>query len=265
MKKLLMTFLLILMQINIASGKLANQFYEAPSYSRFIKHLDEFDNASNKHVENLISVFTICVLQRHPDYIEELIKAYPNFSSLKQQMMAQALYIVQGEQITKKLPIAPSKLPDHLLDFTYLDNITLKFPVKTENDLTYNSDNADYLWSAFDATGDRKYLVKILQFLSSEELFIKTLATEMINRDMLTSVTNKLSGKQEKPDYNDLFDALNKNYPKDPAHYQRRLMSYYITLWSFNSNKTRFSDIDKKIKEIIRERPDLDFAKDIKL
>lgn len=176
-------------------------------------------------------IYTIFVLRDHPKY-----------SNIEKEIIGNALYLIKGESIISKLNIASQDLSKYQLDFKYLDNISLIFPVKPDKDISYNSTHTDYLWAAFFATGDKNYLKKILRFLSKEELLIRTLAFEMLNRDVLSGMHYRPSERRARPNYDDLERAD----PDGKKRYIKRLKSYYVILWSMDTNRCHYADIHKK-------------------
>ena len=247
--------------------------YLKPSFNQFEKLVLELAQTKNNkkmdqngkdHADNITNILLTAFLQRNPSHIEKIIIQFNRYPQNVKLILANALVAIKGEDVLKVLNcnLLSSKKALSIID---VDKISLVDFAK-KKDFKPIPDNTDYLWAAFEATGDDKYLINILTYLASEPLEIRTVAFEMLNRDAIAGVLGKLTGEKDSPpDYQDIMEYANQLSKKDRSIFLERLISCKIILWSAMAQRSGNKDIDARILNIIKTNPKLDYSKDVKL
>lgn len=223
------------------------------------------DTTTKAHLNNISNVFLTAVFVRHPDYTKTVYKKFNQYSEEEKLIFANALIAIEGKEVLNKLRYSlPAE--EKLLSIKDVDRIDLKNLKKTQG-MNVLCSSTDYLWSAFEATGDDKYLENILNYLASEPIIIRTLAFEMINRDALNKMINKFSGSQnsKKITNDDIKQKISDLAKKDKRYSYEKLQTYRIILWSMQAQRMQHPDIEAKVQRILKRQPDLNYSKDIRL
>ncbi|RZI46440.1 hypothetical protein [Candidatus Finniella inopinata] len=247
--------------------------YLKPSFIEFEKLVLEIAQTKNNkirdqngkdHIDNITNILLTAFLQRNPTHIEKIIIQFNRYSQDVKLILANALVTIRGKDVLKELNYNFSS-PKKALSIIDIDKISLVDFAK-KGDFKPIPDNTDYLWAAFEGTGDDKYLINILTYLASEPLEIRTLAFEMINRDTIADILGKLTDEKDSPpDYKDIVECSNQLSKKDRSISLERLISCKVVLWSAMSQRNGNKDINTRILSIIKTNPKLDYSKDVKL
>lgn len=244
-------------------------FYENPTFPNLERQLSLLIESSveSPTIQKYSLIFLVVALDKHKAFVSEFVNKYASYPKPVQQIVAQAVAEVGG-------PSAVAQLKDDkvivqansILKFVEELNFVSKDPENyNEEDMKYNCIVADSLILAFHASGDSKYLARVMKYLADWPEPLKLLAWEMLNRESLVLVKNESKkGKQEKKEvinYQDIIDAVEKTQLAN--RYQ--LFTYKIILWAIESNKDQHKDAGDKIEQIKQNNPELDYSKNLKL
>ena len=95
-------------------------------------------------------------------------------------------------------------------------------------------------------------------FLSKTPLKIRILSAELRNREVLAEFMTRIQNKKVLPDTKDIIQSLSNN--------EKYEMMSYQTIERPLSNAKKFrKDIEIKLNSLIKESPELDYLKDVKL
>lgn len=256
MIRLIVLWILLLSNASFAETPM---FYKQPNVTHFIDVI----KTKNKDLylcEKCNNIFILMGLNNHQNLVKEIIYTLPIYDVKIQSQLIQGLVNLKGKKILKKLPhnvIINSNIEQNLT-VKEVQNIQLKLNINNEGDLKHVSINGDSLWSAFIATGDPLYLRKFLAFLSKTPLKIRILSAELINRERIAQLHTALLNKEVLPDIKDIIQSLSNNEKYEMISYQ--------TIERPLSNARKFEkDIEMKLNSLIKENPELDYLKDVKL
>jgi len=253
LNKLFLVLFTILINFASYSDEL---FYKHSSYGNFKKSLSQYAGSLDKkkanedmqHSKQIAVVFTTKALEAHSDYLNKAIKDYRNFKKTEQEVLLQAFYNIKNNEIIETLSedknlVSGNDISKKIDEMNFITKDNIQFG---QEDLNYNSNLADYLWSAFYATGNDKYILKMLDFVHAWPKDLQTLAWEMLNRDSVDAM-KKLSGGTERDltvKYKDIFEGVKKSGKANVD----QLKSLYIVLWSLESNAKQHPELKKIIK-----------------
>lgn len=268
--KVFLSFVIFLwfVKISYAAEEIAETdklLYEASSFSNLEKQLTMIvgSNVNNQAIQKYGLIFLTVALDRHKEYVPEFVNRYKSYPRPMQIVVAQALAEVRGQGILSELKekdviTIPHSIIKSVNELSFINKDPDNY---NEEDEKYNCIVVDSLILAFHASGDEKYLVKIMKFLSDWPVPVRQLAWEMLNKDMQVSAKQGDSDKQEAGDYKDILDALETTRLANKF----QLLTYKIVLWAIESNREQHKDVKEKIERIKRNNPDLDYSKDVKL
>jgi hypothetical protein len=272
--KFFLTGLIFLLTSSMAAGASAQEtFYENASFGKVEKFVAQSvqskkqagaksDTKTQDHLNNISNVFLTAVFAKHPNYVKAVYKKFSQYSEEEKLMFATALAVIEGKEGLNTLPYSlPAE--KNLLSIKDVDQTDLK---NTRGMIALCS-STDYLWSAFEATGDDKYLKNILNYLASEPIIIRKFAFEMINRAMLNKVISKFSGSQNSKKINndDIIQKITELSKKDKRYSLEKLIAYHTILWSMQAQRMQHPDIEAKVQRILKRQPDLNYSKDVRL
>ncbi len=163
-------------------------FYKNPTYDKFLQVTTTLSDYPNKKdLNSLAVIFTMLALQEHPDFA---LKITQNFAKLKPEhqvllytCLVGAGYAEETTKITKQYnyhnPLTVN------LKAEQIDKLQLLNQIDNGADLEQQTKIMDFLWVAFFATGNEKYLAKLFDFLTKNETYIQlkwntTLTTEQL-------------------------------------------------------------------------------------
>lgn len=231
-------------------------FYQQPSFLKFISLTSDIIK-NQPQAENLLLVFSTMVIDKHPDYSKRIGENFRDYSAQEKQLLYKALIATNNQSTINFINKSYQYKIDAVPQYTAEEINTLKI-----ND---NPENLDRLWTAYFATGDNKYLLNILQYINSDD-FILISAYEIVNRKYLChSLTDlkKREACQKGISYTDIRENIKKRYPNDFKRMLYKVVVVASALWSLESNRHQDDLIDKQIKQMIDQNPELNYWKKI--
>lgn len=228
-------------------------FHTDPSFTKLEHHVNTITQfmqrsptakaETKEHMRSVLNVYLTAAFHAHPEYVQELKKRFPDYPKAQQALWANAVVFAKDKELIATL------------DKDWIaSNITTIQDVKTldvrSHDTIHLTDNTDYLWAAYDVTGDPKHIAQILEFLASRSNDIRDLAFTMLQREQMAAI----SGQQ--PDYTDIIEKVNTKMPNNP-NYKEDLITYKIILWSTLSQMRQHPEIEKTVNEIVSKKPAL--------
>lgn len=239
MNRILLIIFLFLMTHIVCAQELEN-FYLKPSSENLNTIVLNFPEAKDEHASKLELTFLSCALRAYPNYTNTLINNFEKYSTLQKNIVLHALYVNEGKGIFKKLNIPERNFPN-IFSYSMVDNIHLAFP-KTIEDIKNQSTNLDYLWAAFFATGNKKYVNIMLDYMKKENNeSVKTCSAEFINRQILSNFLSSIDPGNEEAkkilEPTDLVKKLKIEDPDNSKHLVTRFLFYSTLWWSLQANK----------------------------
>lgn len=150
-------------------------FYKKPSFERFMKITEDLAKFhEDRKINSGAVIFTMLALEKHPDFPAKVV---PTFEKLAQNQKI-LLYtgLVGAGQDKEAASIVKQYHYTHPLTVnlkaTQISELELLKSLKTTEELEQQIRIIDYLWAAFFATGDEKYLQKMLDYLLSNKTFL---------------------------------------------------------------------------------------------
>ena len=213
-----------------AAGQCSDRFmvfYQAPTYADFIQLTS---SAIEKRDDFIFYDFATLVLKQHPNYADQVVSSFSTYSALEKNLLYRSL-IASGntpaaEQIHRKYGYTGFGAPSH--------------SVEEIESLQINDDPAklDQAWAAFAATGEKKYLDKIMNYINADRELL-AIALELENRDQTNTFLKELGkntdGVTPSVSTGDLTAHLRKRYGK---HWKIKLKKVAVIksgVWSLKS------------------------------
>lgn len=228
-------------------------FHTAPSFTKLEHHVNSITRfmqsspmakpETKEHMRSVLNVYLTAAFKAHPEYVQELKKRFPDYPKAQQALWANAIVFAKDKELIAALDkdwIASNIMT--IQDVKILD--------VRSHDTIQLTDNTDYLWAAYDVTGDPNHIAQILEFLASRSNDIRDLAFSMLQREQMAAV----SGQQ--PDYADIVEKVNAKMPNNP-NYKEDLITYKIILWSTISQMKQHPEIEKTVNELVSKKPAL--------
>lgn len=238
-------------KISVSTEQALQTFYQQPTFLKFI-HLTT-DAVRSYPPDNLLLIFSTMAIDKHPDYAKKIAENFHSYSSKEKELLVKALDASDNKNTINVINNS----------YHYKIDVASQFTVKKINTLKINddADNLDRLWTAYLATGDSIYLLKMIRYVNADD-FILITAYEMVNRKYLCELITHLN-KSPCPSITDLVKVIEKQYPNNSKQMFRKMAVVSSALWSLESNRHQDKFIDKKIKQIFDENPELDYWKKI--
>ena len=238
-------------------------FYENPTFQ-------EFETEANGCIENNKEYLDICrvfitgTLKKYPDFSKSILEKFKQYSDPEKVIYAEGLLYINKDKELAKLSYNLKSSGSKPMTIEDVDRINLQV-LNNGKTIAEIPKNADYLWSAFKVTGDDKYLISMLHYLTSESDKVKTLSFELKNRIQLAESNQYLSeGKDPKKLFEDLQKAIETESKKDPF-IRDRIVSYNAVLTAMEIQRKNFPSLEKKVQALIRKDPKLDYRAGVKL
>jgi hypothetical protein len=161
-------------------------FYKNPTYAKFLKATEYMSALSQEpHVNSLGVIFTMLALEKHKDFAPKLVKDFGGMQHDQQVLIYTGLvgaeYQKEMDEIRKKYSY------EHLLKVSFkakeLEELQFSSSLKNLEALEQQVNIMDFLWSAFFATGDDKYLSKMIDYLAKNKDNIKLHWDETLPKD----------------------------------------------------------------------------------
>lgn len=247
-------FIILYILFSFTAARAEEQFYKKPSLNSFI-HIIQAKNNDPYKCEICLNSFVLMSLHTHNVLFKKAIDNLADYAPVVQLNIIQGLVNLKGKEFLQSLPKNISVNIENIkpnLDVQYIKDLQLKTSASNEKELKEIAIIGDTIWSAYIATGDVKYLHKILSFLANTSIKIRTIEVELKNRE---AIARALSTQ---PDIQDLVNSLSKT--------EKYAFTGYITvLYTLERAQKVDKDIAKKIKFLIKKFPELDYTKAIKL
>lgn len=237
-KSIILVFLFCISHFSYAQE--LEKFYLNPSPENLNSVVSNFPETTDEHLSKLKLIFLSCALRAHLNYADTLIHNYDKYSPSQKNIILHALYVNEGKSIFKKLNTKETHFPD-TFSYSMLDNIQLKLP-QTVEDIQKQSKQLDYLWAAFFATGNKKYVNLMKDYMNKEDNeSVKACAAELINRQILARFLSSIDAQNEDAkkmlEPNDLVKKLTLEDPDNSQHLVERFLFYSTLWWSLQANE----------------------------
>lgn len=228
-------------------------FYHQPYFAKFIR-ITTGESVNNPRPD-LSLIFSTMVVDKHPDYLKKISENFSKYSSEEKQLLFSTLIATGNVK-------ALNKQDQHYAAIT-APNFTPKAIKSLEvND---SPDNLDRIWAAYFATGDDKYLQKIIQYINSND-FLLIISYEIVNRNFLCNIVKHSDNQRaDNPvcQTRDIINSIKQKYPKNAEKMHFKAVVMASALWSLESNRRQDHLIDNKIKLIVKNNQNLDYWKKI--
>lgn len=239
MNQILLMIFLFLMTHTICAEEV-EKFYLKPLAENLSLIVLNFHETKDEHSTKLELIFLSYALRAHPSYANTLVNNFEKYSTSQKNIILHALYMNERKDIFKKLNITEVKFYK-LFAYDEIDNMYLTYPKSIEQ-LNNQSKQLDYLWGAFFATGNKKYVNVMLDYMKREKNeFVKACAAEYLNRlflsKLLASVGTESDEAKKMLEPTDLIEKLQKQDPDYSKYLVSRFMFYTTVWWSLQANK----------------------------
>lgn len=230
------------------------EFYKDPSFSNFIEQLKQYEKASNdlknEHINFLAKIFAAFAIEKNPNFIDNISKEFGTYSSNMQYFIANALMASKNTKaLTKVLESSNNERPK--LDVLFTTDMLTEMSIEAADDL-------DITWQSFAATGDKKYVEKILKFIYEDE-FLLALGYEFRNRMAISQTLESVMKKEQKPDIKDILESIQSKYPDNANDMMYRVVVIDTALWSLSSIKKQDPNVKKICEDFLLEHPGLNY------
>ena len=157
----------------IAKGEVET-FYKDPTYTNFIETSERFnylENSQDPYLESKFLVYTTLILHKHPDFKSNIVKDFGSFNTNQKSMIYQGLlgagFTKEANEITRRYhyEIAPN------VNFTVdkINAIQFNDKIETREQIDLQAAIMDYCWVSFFATGEEKYIRKLVEYAKKHE------------------------------------------------------------------------------------------------
>lgn len=221
-------------------------FYRNPSYDDFISATTAIIEQTN---DFMIYDFSTMVIDKHPDYVKNIVKSFKNYSEREKTLLFISLILTNNIEAINSLKKS----------YQYTKPEVVAHAPEAIKSVEINDDPGviDELWVAYSATGDDRYPMKILQYINSDDLLL-ILGYEMLNRSELDKLTNLPASNLL-----DLKAAIKKRYPNN---YNKMLVRAAVIsqgIRSYDSYRNSDPSFQAKYEAIVKVDPKLDYQKKI--
>ena len=171
--KLLAFIALCLPLSAIAKGDVET-FYKDPTYTNFMETSERFnylENSQDPYLESKFLVFTTMVLHKHPDFKTNIINDFGSFNDHQKSVIYQGLlaagFTKEANEISLRyhytLKPKLSVTVDKINALQFMDDL------KTRQQIDLQAAIMDYCWVSFFATGEEKYIGKLVEYAKKHE------------------------------------------------------------------------------------------------
>ncbi len=236
---------------NNADSAIMN-FYRNPNY-------DDFINATTTMIEQtndfMIYDFTTMVIDKHPDYVNKIVKSFKNYSENEKILLFTSLTLTNNTDAINTIK------KSHQI---YKAEVAAHSPEAIKS-VAINDDPGviDSLWMAYSATGDDRYPMTILKYINNDD-FLLIMGYEMLNRSSLNELTSSMGFNNNKPfDLSDLKAAIKKRYPNNSDKMFVRAVVISQAIRSYDTHRNMDPAFQTKYEAIVKKDPKLDYWKKI--
>jgi hypothetical protein len=215
---------------------LFTSFYQDPRPERLLGFVDRWQSASSK--DNWVTYpplagFLAMVFRDHPDWIEKVVPAKPSPKTATTLMAA--LNLVGN-------PAIPSELRSRILASGSDESLKVQFaglPNRIEDLHITTPTHLDILWGAAFASGDKQFVLMIIDFLA------KTAdQSEPVAIDVAKETLAYMGGP------NDIRTTLRTKYGDDTA---RQIIYASVALWALTVNSKKHAFVRETIEKYIAD------------
>jgi hypothetical protein len=242
--------IMLLLLFNIQSSFAAGLYYQDQDLKGFFDSISkEPDN--NPHAKKLIVIQTSLILDQNPKAYDEMTENLNGVTTHLKSAIVQGIVNIKGKDVgvNKNYNLTPDAVIDEV------NNGSFVFPVNNLEDMDKNTREADYLWAAFNITGNKDYIMRIIAFLSKFSKESKILAAEFQNTQMLDQMQKGL-GVENASLAKDFLSSL-------PKEQLPEVITYNIIEWSLSSHMRQYPVIKSMVEEIFSKHPEMDLYKDL--
>ncbi len=238
MLKFIQSILIVILMSNTsyAQGKV---FYQDPSVQAVKDIIDFYANnaeATASNAENLGKNLTV-IFYFYPDLIQDITAIIPNYSELIQKAISQA--IVNNKGWYESLPVKYQNLQKSKL------NMNVNFLIYSgPDDSNFNLMLTEFFVQSYYISSDKKYLEKILKFVSNFPKDVKNAAHKIIYDNPSPF------------EIDDLYGAMNAHHT-DLTHQLINVIKY------IDAKRIDQPVLDQAIQEIISSNQSFDYRKGI--
>lgn len=226
-------------------------FYHQPSYEKFILDI----RTINLSGSDTVQMFATMVVDAHPQYAKQIVQYFPEYSEQEQQLLFSALVATNNQaainDITKK--------------YHYKNSSTSSLTAQQIKNLEINDtpSNLDDIWIAYFATGDEKYLLKIIKYIN-ENTFILQVSNQLINNQYGCGyIKGTTSAHCQQRSNNAIAQTIKEKYPTNANKMLRKAAVVASALWSLQANSQQDPIVAVKIKNVLAAHSDLNYVKKI--
>lgn len=175
-KSCVSTLLLLVMLCLPLSAMADNEietFYKDPTYTHFINSSETFKNIQTTHDPYAVSkilIYSTLILQKHPEFSSKIVNDFGTFDVHQQAILYKSLvgagFTKEANEITVKYQFktdANSDLLNKIKSTQFLETIN------TRNELDFQAAIMDFCWVGFFATGDEKYIAKLVDYAKKHQ------------------------------------------------------------------------------------------------
>lgn len=172
MSKILLVVMLWLPLSAIADNKIET-FYKDPTYTHFIKSSETFKNiqtTQDPYAVAKVLIYSTLVLHKHPEFSSKIVNDFGTFDVYQKTIFYKSLigagFNKEANEITQKYQFEVESnrdLLNKIKDTQFLDTI------KTRKELDFQAAIMDFCWVGYFATGDEKYIVKLVDYAKKHQ------------------------------------------------------------------------------------------------
>ena len=229
-------------------------YYEDQDLKSFLADLSLISKPrASVPAKKMITIGITFIVSKNPKRYQEVLNHLNSIPQYLRPAIIQGLVNTNGKNIkvNQTYKLTPYPLIEEI------DNLSFILPSNNLKDYELNMMTADYLWSAFAATGHHDYLLRIITFLNQFSLRIRAIGQEIKNREVCDKLETYFTGSLTTSSLYDLLDSLTKEEVIES-------MSYKVVSWSVESLRKTCPAVDSAVKTIFINQPQLNFYQDIK-
>ncbi len=148
-------------------------FYKDGTYTHFINSLSAghtFQTSCDPSNSKL-TIYATMVLRSHPDFASKIVDDFATLDSCQQQTICKSLIASNhhnevkaiNEKYNEACFMSGNEPVDIITNVTFLDKI------ESYEDQRIQLEKIDHCWAAFFATGDEKYILKMMEYTKQYE------------------------------------------------------------------------------------------------
>lgn len=257
--KMLRFFIILLLFIpNLFQATSRTEFYLNPTLNNFLTEVSLEEN------EYRSSGFILASFIKYPSIMEEALKNLSNYNKHLKNKIIQGIVNLNDNKAYKIISKNYSSIINSMkpsVNMNFIDNIKFNDNPKNLKELNSNINNIDLLWGTLFATGDKKYLEKILQSIQAAPLNVKMLALELVHHEAHSHLKEKAIGQHYNPDYEQVLKYISEITKLNKF----QIMNYYLILDSLEQEIHNHTDLRNKLNQIVSLNKNYNYYKDLNL